>query len=274
MTYVGQSLQELSDFTIHVQGISSVLSYISLEGSIGSGKSTVLDFIRAFLEEYRLDATDPSHVDEDDPKKDYFLLVDEPLDIWNAAIHDVGDQKMSMLDIFYSNIEEMKFPFQCYTFSTRLGRLRECLRKIVPTNFPRRIHIISERSLRGDKVFMTANLESSTDDTTNPKLHIYETFHQIVCGELMKKHDVIIHIPTQSSECGKRIKTRGRMEERNIPDAYLMALERGNEKMIASFTGYVYEMNDFKNHLETEERKQSVYSLMKHLQERVSLPNQ
>lgn len=272
--YTGQSLTQESNsnsnFSVQVQGISSVLSYMSLEGSIGSGKSTVLENIKTFLNEHCLDATNPLHVDEDDPKKDYFLLIEEPLDEWNLPIHQVGDKKMSMLDIFYSNMDEMKFPFQCYTFSTRLRRLSESLSKIVPTNFPRRIHIISERSLRGDKVFMWANLESSTDETSPSKLYIYETFHQIVCGELMKKHNVIIHIPTHAAECGKRIKKRGREEERNIPDAYLTTLERGNDRMIKNFDGYVYEMSDFKNHLDSEQRKQSVYSLMNHLQSYVS----
>lgn len=269
--FTGQYEGSLLESLILVQGLSGVVTYASVEGGIGAGKTTFLELWKRFLQKHRLDATEPSHIDAENPEKDYFLLVEEPVDEWTARIHKVGDEVLSLLEIFYRNRAQMAFPFQCYTFTTRFRRLKECLRKIVPTNFPRRIHILSERSVRGDKIFLKANRETSVSTTMEFELFIYNTFHDVVCEEVMKKHNTIIYIPTDPAECSERIKTRDRVEECGIPDVYLNALENGHREMIQNFDGKVFEMNDFKIPLTKKERKQSVYSFIHQYRESVKL---
>ena len=269
--FTGRYEGSLLENKIRVEGLEGVLSYASIEGGIGAGKSTFLDLWKQFIKKHRSDAADPAHIDEENPDKDYFLLVEEPVDLWTARTHKVGDEMLSLLEIFYRNRDQMAFSFQCYTFNTRLRRLKEALRRIVPTNFPRRIHVISERSLLGDKIFLEANAKTSDSTTMKYEVFIYNDFHENVCEELLKFHSTIIHIPTPPSECRQRIKTRDRVEECGIPDAYLTAIGEGHQAMIQNFSGSIFEMNDFKNPMSKEERKHYVYSFAEKYKESVKM---
>jgi deoxyadenosine/deoxycytidine kinase len=250
-----------------IKGLSQkITNFISLEGSIAAGKSTFLKHVRSYIEQGRMDATNESHLDEGDSEKDYYLVVDEPVDEWNDPIHDDPKnpgEKVSMLQLFYRNPSEMGFGFQCYTFTSRLRRLQRELRRIVKTSYPRRIHVISERSLRGDRLFLAAVMD------TNPGVHsivhqlfIYNGFHATVCSSLLRVHNIILYIPTNYNNCSNRIKKRDRKGEEGISDDYLLALDKRHQGMIAEFEGVVVVLEKLGNNLSDQEVEQEVYSKM------------
>lgn len=270
--FSGQYEGVLEESRMQVQGLSGTVSFASVEGSIGAGKSTFLEFVRRFLEEYRLDATDPAHVDENDQEKDYFLIVAEPVDEWMARVHEHNGELLSLLELFNRYPTEMGFPFQCIAFSSRLDRLKQSLTRIVPTKFPRRIHIISERSVRSDKLFIQAVVDTTPDDPTlKHQLYAYNRFHDVFCMDVMEHHNMIIYIPTPPEECAQRIKTRDRLGECGIKNDYLTALDQGHEKMIHHFSGSVFKLDELKSSMTDLCQKEYCYSFMQNHRDRVSM---
>jgi deoxyadenosine/deoxycytidine kinase len=74
--------------------------FISIEGNIGSGKSTILKIIR-------------EHIPE-------LTILDEPLACWER----VGDS-VNLLKLYYSDPKRWGFTFQIYAFMTRLKKWTE-----------------------------------------------------------------------------------------------------------------------------------------------------
>lgn len=238
-------------------GMENIKHYISTEGSIGAGKSTFLAALRKYIAKHRLDATEASHIDADDLTKDYYLIVDEPVDEWTKENYTNEEgQKISMLGAFYSDIKGMSFPFQIYTFTTRMRRLRDTLNRVVPTNFPRRIHIISERSMRSDRLFFE-NL-CQHNDAMKLQWAIYEEFFALICDEVLKRQDALIYLPVNSKVCHSRIERRSRLQEteNNISEAYLAQLDDKHTELINEFKAQhkrVFQLDEFKNDMSSDE---------------------
>ena len=76
--------------------------FISIEGNIGSGKSTILKIIRQNFPE--------------------LVILDEPLSEWQK----VGEnQNINLLGMYYQDPKRWGFTFQIYAFMTRLNKWRE-----------------------------------------------------------------------------------------------------------------------------------------------------
>ena len=95
---------------------------ISIEGNIGSGKSTFIKILKK--------------------KHPEFIYLLEPIDIWNTIVGENGD---NILTLFYKDQEKYAFAFQMMAYISRLSSLK----KIINEN-PGKI-IITERSLYTDK---------------------------------------------------------------------------------------------------------------------------
>ena len=95
----------------------------SIEGNIGTGKST-------FLEELKTHYKDNSQV----------CFLDEPIHIWNSITDKEG---ITILEKYYGNQEKYAFSFQMMAFISRLTSLRTALTKGYDI-------IIMERSLHTD----------------------------------------------------------------------------------------------------------------------------
>ena len=104
---------------------------ISIEGNIGSGKST---FIKKLEEHWNSSL-------QLDEKKIFFLS--EPVDEW-LTIRDENDEHI--LSKFYNDQEKYSFTFQMMAYITRLVLLRENIKQNKPNSLA-----ISERSLYSDK---------------------------------------------------------------------------------------------------------------------------
>ena len=100
---------------------------VSVEGNIGSGKSTFLNYLKrnlATIEGCRV------------------VYIDEPVDIWNSICDEQGE---TILSKFYKDKKGNAFSFQMMAYITRLATTRETIR-----NNPGCI-FITERCLNTDR---------------------------------------------------------------------------------------------------------------------------
>lgn len=167
---------------------------ISVEGNIGSGKSTLVSKMKEVL---------PSLINN----KIYFLQ--EPVDEWEK-IRDTNDQ--TIITKFYNNQEKYAFSFQMMAYISRLKILMETIDKVTSSSI-----IICERSVWTDKhIFAKMLYEEGKIDEIN--YVIYNKWFDF----FMKKCslDGIIYLNTDPDTCLERVIKRNRDGE-NIPIEYL-----------------------------------------------------
>jgi deoxyadenosine/deoxycytidine kinase len=156
---------------------------ITVEGNIGSGKSTILKHLE-FL------------------KNDNIVFVPEPVAEWlNIKVND-----KNVLELFYENQKENSFWFQILAYITRLRNFLD----IVEKN-PDKI-IICERSIYTDKyVFAKMLHEAGNINEIEWITYCYwfDTFKD------KTKVDTILYVNTEPDECYNRINKRSRPEEVN-----------------------------------------------------------
>jgi deoxyadenosine/deoxycytidine kinase len=211
-----------SFFTINT--MSEIDSYISIQGSIGAGKSTLVKSIKRYLDKT------PSFLDTKTGITHYFILVDEPLDNWTMKIYSIatknGDQskKYSLLQLFYQDMKKNGFLFQIGAFTSRLKKIIDTLNEVLTTttNVARdkgenvKFHIIAERSLRTDCLFFK-NLYD-TNVVSQAEWTLYHDFFTVICSHVMKKENLMVYVETDPEKCHKRIDKRDRVEEKGGND--------------------------------------------------------
>lgn len=170
---------------------------ISVEGNIGSGKSTFLKYLKENSDLVTQTLKHP------------VVFVQEPVDEWNNIKDAAGE---SIIQKFYSNQEEYAFSFQIMAYITRLRKLMEAIEKN-PSSI-----VICERSLETDKyVFAKMLYDSKKIREIDWVIYNYwfDTFLEKV------KTDLIIYINTEPEICNERIIKRSRKGEEGIPLEYL-----------------------------------------------------
>jgi deoxyadenosine/deoxycytidine kinase len=186
---------------------------ISIEGNIGSGKSTFLSYLK-----------------ENSSSK--IVFVKEPVDEWEQ-IRD-GKTNETILQKFYKDQEKYSFSFQMMAFISRFSILRETVR-----NNPSAI-IITERCLYTDKyVFAKMLFEMKNIEDVN--YQIYNKWFEEFASEF--PINKIIYIKANPEICFERIKKRNRLGESVIPLDYLTNCHCYHEDMIellSSTTEIIY----------------------------------
>lgn len=164
---------------------------ISIEGNIGSGKSTVLEYLKT--------------------QSDYnIIFVDEPVSEWISIKDKDG---VNALDCFYKDQKENAFCFQVLAYITRLKKLMDKLK-----NINNKTILITERSIETDRnvfakmLYEDGLLTSIEWETYN---YWFSTFKDI------SKVDMILYIKTSPNKCLERINKRNRSEESTIQLSYL-----------------------------------------------------
>lgn len=188
---------------------------ISLEGNIGSGKSTILQIMQ---QKY-----------QNNPN---VIFVDEPVSEWNL----IKDGDKSILELFYEDQAKYSFVFQIMAYITRLRKLLQVLE-----NSSDKI-IICERSIYTDKyvfakmLYQQGHINEIEWQTYN---YWFDTFKE------KTKLNMIIYVNTNPEICFERIKKRNRTGESNIPIDYLKHchrlhnewLDSNNEEVVIPFDG-------------------------------------
>lgn len=180
---------------------------ISIEGNIGSGKSTLIKYLKEHL---------PKRL-----KNDPIIFLPEPVAEWET-IRDIDGK--SMLENFYEDKKKYSFPFQIMAYATRLSLIYNAVR-----NNPNSI-IITERCLRTDKhVFL--QMLYDTDLIEQMMYQIYTKLFDIFSNDY--EVDRTIYISTRPDVCYDRIVTRNRMGENNISIEYLNECMKYHEMMMS-----------------------------------------
>jgi len=159
----------------------------SIEGNIGSGKSTLIEKIKHASPE--------------------ILLVPEPVDAWGTFKDPVTGE--TVLEKYYKNQERWAFTFQMMAFITRVLQLKKINRNVIT---------VIERSVFTDREVFAKMLHDAG------KIHdieydIYLKWFDELVGDL--KIDGVIHVNTSPKVCEERIAKRSRQGESNISLEYL-----------------------------------------------------
>jgi deoxyadenosine/deoxycytidine kinase len=191
---------------------------ISLEGNIGSGKST---FLRNLQQLHQI------------KKINHTIFVQEPIDEWNQ-IKDKNNE--TILSKFYKDSEKYSFSFQMMAFITRYNKLKQAYNDALKyieekshlSDFQAPI-IITERSLYTDKYVFAQMLY---DDKKMEEINyiIYNAWFNNFAKEF--PINKIVYLNTRPETCFERIKKRSRNGESNIPLQYLQNCNKYHNCMI------------------------------------------
>ena len=173
---------------------------ISIEGNIGSGKSTILDNLEKSLGDLR----------------DRVVVLKEPLGVWESIKDPISDQ--NILEKFYENQAKYAFPFQVMAYASRLSMIRRAIEENPSCSV-----ILCERSLEADKHIFAKMLH---DDGVieNINYQIYRSF----CEEYAREFgvDAIVYIDADADVCHERVGKRSRQGEGGIPLEYLQKCKK------------------------------------------------
>ena len=155
-----------------------------------------------------------------------FVIIDEPVDQWIGMKDAEGN---SLLSLFYQDQKRWSYTFQNAAFITRYLSAYEALMKPVDKD----TIYISERGILTDR-YVFATMLRKDGLLSDIEWELYTRWFDRF-KHLINVHG-IVYITTDSTLCSSRIKTRGRSEETNIPQAYLDDLEHHHELWLSSST--------------------------------------
>jgi deoxyadenosine/deoxycytidine kinase len=187
---------------------------VSIEGNIGSGKSTFLENLKKHYK-----------------NQEHIVFLREPVDEWEKIKDTNGN---SMLQKFYADQKTYSFAFQMMAYISRLAILRDTIRK----NTGKNIIIITERSLYTDKYVFAKMLYDQGK--------IEEVTYQIYLNwfdEFAKDFPIsnVIYVNAEPQKCYERIHKRARLGEEIIPLSYLNDCHRYHEEFLEEKNGFIVE---------------------------------
>jgi deoxyadenosine/deoxycytidine kinase len=202
-----------SSFSTSSSSSSSTLTpkpfIVSLEGNIGSGKSTFVEFLKKEIQKGN---------DTDNGKRK-IVFLQEPVDEWSKVTDKEGE---TILSKFYKDQVEYAFPFQMMAYISRLALLK----KTVQEN-PGAI-IITERCLITDRnVFAKMLYHENKIEEVNYKIYQkwFDTFYY---DYPISKY---VYLQTAPTTAYKRVKMRNRQGE-IIPYSYLVTCHSYHENWL------------------------------------------
>jgi deoxyadenosine/deoxycytidine kinase len=194
--------------------MNSHIKIISIEGNIGSGKSTLVNKLK---KEY-----------SDNTK---IVFLDEPVSEWENIKDENGD---NMIKKYYSDQKRYAYSFQMMAFITRLKQLQEVIEKYSQNNHNNQysqneeIIIITERSIFTDREIF-ANLLFEKNDIEFIEYQIYVKWFNYFVKDI--KISKIIYLRVDPVTCLERIASRNRLGE-NIKLEYLQELHKYHESWL------------------------------------------
>lgn len=174
---------------------------VSIEGNIGSGKSTILNFLKENI-------------------KSNIVFLPEPVSEWENIKDKNG---VTILEKFYENQEKYSFAFQIMAYISRLSMLKDAIEKN-----PDAI-IITERCLNTDRyVFAKMLYDAGKMEEVEYQIYLNWFDHFNYLQQTQK----MIYLKTNPSVCIDRINKRNRTGESNISLTYLENCHKYHEDMI------------------------------------------
>lgn len=286
-----------------VERMNEITTFTSLQGNIGSGKTTLLNAMRKHVQENGLLALEAAANGGSVTPRDLFIFLDEPVAKWSEPTccllncHGEGEDATlySYLDLFYKgqpktqaqdDAEEKKttsaflnpvaFPFQIHAFTTRLAHLCQQIEKM--PRFSKasntRIHVISERSLRTDRLFFKNVYESG--NVSRYLWETYDAFFDVICRATLNKEDAMIYINTSPEKSYDRLYNKRKRDAEvgnAIPLEYLQSLHRQHQTMIEDFgqakgRDRIVEIN-FEHDMDQEEIERTAIQLIEDMRAKI-----
>jgi deoxyadenosine/deoxycytidine kinase/ribonuclease HI len=174
---------------------------ISIEGNIGSGKSTLIEKLRTAYKDY-------SNI----------CFLQEPVDIWNTITDKEGN---TMLSKFYTDAKKYSFAFQMMAYISRLSLLKNALKENYDI-------IVVERSMFTDKMVF-AKMLYEDGNIEDVEYQIYNKWFHHFIEELPPIH--VIYVKTTPEVAFERVVKRSRTGE-IIPLEYLINCHKYHENWL------------------------------------------
>ena len=176
---------------------------ISVEGNIGTGKSTLIRILREIY-----------------ANKKKIIFVDEPLNAWLELKDSDGS---NILEKFYKDQERWSYSFQMNAFITRA-------KSIIEAN-PAENIVIVERSVLTDRnVF--ANLLKESGKISDMEWELYNQWFSWLLNDYNIKPDLYIYLRANPSVSFSRMKSRARKEEDIVPEEYITAVSNKHDEWL------------------------------------------
>lgn len=167
--------------------------FVSIEGNIGTGKSTLIAMLQ-------------KHLDKMNTGKK-IGYIPEPIHIWNSVTDNQG---VTILEKYYQDQGKYAFPFQMMAYISRLSGMRKVMQQDYDI-------VIMERSMFTDKeVFAQMLFHDGKIEAI--EYNIYKKWFNEFIGEFPQFHYIYIQAEPEVSE--ERVLKRGRQGEK-IPLTYL-----------------------------------------------------
>jgi deoxyadenosine/deoxycytidine kinase len=184
-----------------------MVKIISIEGNIGSGKSTLINRLKDHCTTFTT-----------------FIYLPEPVDLWNEIKDEFGN---TIIQKYYSDKKKYSFAFQMMAYITRLSQLKKCIESSPPDSI-----IITERCLYTDR-YVFAKMLYDTKLIEEIEYSIYIRWFD----EFKNYTNVsgIIYIKTTPEICLERTKIRNRKGEETIPLEYLSSCHTYHQNWIKNF---------------------------------------
>lgn len=187
------------------QSKATMTVIISIEGNIGSGKSTLVSELQKHFKNNR-----------------DIGFLQEPIDIWNGIKDENG---ITILEKFYQDNQKYAFQFQIMAFTSRLSLIKEALRK----NYK---FIITERSLYTDS-HIFAKMLYDDKKISEIEYSIYKMLYDQFINEMPITQ--IIYVKAQPTTSSERVIKRNRTGE-NIPLEYLEKCHSYHENWLTNIS--------------------------------------
>ena len=185
--------------------------YISIEGNIASGKSTIMNALK--------------HICNTDPMlSDKFVFIDEKVTEWVKQFDDKGT---SILDLFYSNQQRYSLTFQLQVLMDQINELEN---KSNNNSF-----ILGERCLNVSKDVFAKMLF----DSQKMSIGEWKLFNTIYDRLYNSEPNMIVYCCRNASECLENVNKRAREGENNIDLGYLLQLETYHDKFLEQYDGII-----------------------------------
>ena len=170
---------------------------VSIDGNIGSGKSTIVSYLKLHFANYCGSKSNDCRV----------LFLNEPVSIWETICDESGK---NIIEHFYENNERYSFAFQMMAYISRLSLLKKALKENYDI-------IITERSIYTDKNVFAKSLYDSKKMSLREYDIYMKGFDEF--SDILNKIKYV-YIRTSPEICDMRVKSRARLGE-TIPLRYL-----------------------------------------------------
>ena len=180
------------------------MKIFSIEGNIGSGKSSLIEFLKNTNTELEFK----------------FYYLEEPVSVWNE-IKDLSG--VTILEKYYKDPKKYAFSFQMMAYITRLSSIKKKISELPPDSI-----LFTERSVFTDREIFAKMLYDSKHIEEVEYLIYLKWFDEFKIIDL----DGIIYIQTTPELCHQRIDKRNRKGEESIPLSYLTDCHKYHETWI------------------------------------------